>query len=167
LGFIAGCTEKIWRYNPEAGAFKVGDQGPDAGNWWASTASDITGRACEFNDEFTFHFNAEGTFVYDNKGDFYADSYLGSNTTSCEPAVNLTGDQATWNSGTFKFSIIEGTGVNGLGQCVLTRQGSHSGIKKGHDGGDTPTGSVGNSVTYGILAMEQNAGGKGHDVPKI
>src|SRR3546814_2965680 len=54
LGFIAGCTQKVWKLNPEAGAFKVGDQGPDAGNWWSSTADDITGRACEFNDEFTF-----------------------------------------------------------------------------------------------------------------
>src|SRR5690606_41381663 len=118
----------------------------------ASTAGDITGRACEFNDDFTFHFNAEGTSVYDNKGDFYADSYLGSNTNSCEPAVNLTGDQAAWNSGTFKFSIIDGTGVNGLGQLVLTGKGAHIGIKKAHNGGETPTGPVGNSVTYDILA---------------
>jgi len=167
LGFIAGCTEKVWRYNPEAGAFKVGDQGPDAGNWWASTADDVTGRACEFNDEFTFHFDAAGTFVYDNKGDFYADAYLGSSSTSCEPAGNLTGDQAAWNSGTFSFSVIEGAGVNGLGQLVLTGRGAHIGIKKAHNGGETPTGPVGNSVTYDILAMEQNVGGNGYDILKI
>src|SRR5690606_38252713 len=167
LGFIAGCTEKIWRYNPEAGAFKVGDQGPDVGNWWASTAGDITGRACEFNDEFTFHFNAEGTFVYDNKGDFYADSCLGSNTNSCEPAVNLTGDQATWTSGTCKCWMNEGSGVNGRGQLVWTGKGADIGIRKAHNGGETPTGPVGNSVTYDMLAMEQNAGGKGYDVLKI
>src|SRR5690606_2450086 len=136
LGFIAGCTEKIWRYNPEAGAFKVGDQGPDVGNWWASTAGDITGRACEFNDEFTLRCHAEGTFVYATEGGFYADSYLGSNTSSSEPAVNLTGNQAAWNSGTFKFSIIEGTGVSGLGQLVLTGKGAHIGIKKAHNGGE-------------------------------
>lgn len=167
LGFIAGCTEKVWRFNPDAGAFKVGDQGPDAGNWWSSTADDITGRACEFNDEFTFQFNAEGTFIYDNKGDFYADGYLGSASTSCEPASNLSGDQAAWNSGTFSFSVIEGTGVNGLGQLVLTGRGAHIGIKKAHNGGETPTGPVGNSITYDILAMDQNVGGQGYDILKI
>ena len=167
LGFIAGCTEKVWKLNPEAGAFKVGDAGPDAGNWWSSTADDITGRACEFNDEFTFQFNAEGTFSYDNKGDFYADEYLGTKTKGCEPASNLTGSQAAWNSGTFSFSVIEGTGVNGLGQLVLTGEGAHIGIKKAHNGGETPTGPVGNSITYDILAMEQDVDGKGYDILKI
>jgi hypothetical protein len=167
LGFIAGCTEKVWRYNPEAGAFKVGDQGPDVGNWWGSTDADIAGRACEFNDEFTFHFNAEGTFIYDNKGDFYADGYLGTKTQGCEPASNLSGDQALWNSGTFSFAVIEGTGVNGLGQLVLTGKGAHIGIKKAHNGGETPTGPAGNSVTYDIFAMEQNVDGKGYDILKI
>lgn len=167
LGFIAGCTEKVWRYNPEAGAFKVGDAGPDAGNWWSSTADDVAGRACEFNDEFTFQFNAQGTFNYDNHGDFYADAYLGSASTSCEPASNLTGDQATWNSGTFNFSVIEGTGVNGLGQLVLTGKGAHIGVKKAHNGGETPTGPIGNSITYDIIAMEQNVDGQGYDILKI
>lgn len=167
LGFIAGCTEKAWRYNPEAGAFKVGDQGPNAGNWWGSTDADVAGRACEFNDEFIFHFNAAGTFIYDNKGDFYADGYLGTKTQGCEPASNLSGDQALWNSGTFSFTVIEGTGVNGLGQLVLTGKGAHIGIKKAHNGGETPTGPAGNSVTYDILAMEQNVDGKGYDILKI
>ncbi|GGG76853.1 hypothetical protein GCM10007415_05860 [Parapedobacter pyrenivorans] len=167
LGFIAGCTEKVWRYNPEAGTFKVGDAGPDAGNWWSSTDGDVTGRACEFNDEFTFQFNAEGTFIYDNKGDFFADGYLGTKTTGCEPASNLSGDQTLWNSGTFNFSVIEGAGVNSLGQLVLTGKGAHIGIKKAHNGGETPTGPVGNSVTYDILAMEQNVGGKGYDILKL
>lgn len=167
LGFIAGCTEKVWRYNPEAGTFKVGDAGPDAGNWWSSADGDVTGRACEFNDEFTFQFNAEGTFIYDNKGDFFADGYLGTKTTGCEPASNLSGDQTLWNSGTFNFSVIEGAGVNSLGQLVLTGKGAHIGIKKAHNGGETPTGPVGNSVTYDILAMEQNVGGKGYDILKL
>src|SRR5690606_29003491 len=76
LGFIAGCTEKNWKLNPEAGAFKVGP-GPDNGSWWSSGAGDVSARACEFNDVFTFRFDAEGTYIYDNKGDFFADGYLG------------------------------------------------------------------------------------------
>lgn len=167
LGFIAGCDEKVWKYNPEAGAFQVGDGGPDTGNWWSSGDGEVTARACEFNDEFTFMFDPEGTFVYDNKGDFYADGYLGTASTSCEPASNLTGAQAAWNSGTFSFSVTEGTGINGLGQLVLTGEGAHIGVKKAHNGGETDTGPVGNSVTYDIIAMERNVGGEGYDILKV
>ena len=166
LGFIAGCTERVWKLNPEAGAFKVGE-GPDNGNWWGSGTAEVTGRACEFNDEFTFKFNAEGTFIYDNKGDFFADGYLGSGSTACEPASNLTGDQAAWNSGTFSFSVIEGGGVNGLGQLRLNGRGAHIGVKKAHNGGETASGPAGNSITYDILAMEQNVNGQGYDILKI
>ncbi|MBK1438622.1 PKD domain-containing protein [Parapedobacter sp. ISTM3] len=166
LGFIAGCTEKVWRLNPEAGAFKVGE-GPDNGNWWSSGAGDVQARACEFNDEFTFRFDAQGTFAYDNKGDLFADGYLGTGSTACEPASNLTGDQAAWDSGTFSFSVIEGAGINGLGQLRLNGRGAHIGVKKAHNGGETPGGPVGNSVTYDILAMEQNVNGEGYDILKI
>ncbi|WP_139215767.1 hypothetical protein [Parapedobacter composti] len=166
LGFIAGCTQKVWRINPEAGAFKVGE-GPDNGNWWSLGAADLTLRACEFNDEFTFVFNPEGTFIYDNKGDFYADGYLGNGSSGCEPASNLTGDQAAWNSGTFSFTVIEGGGVNGLGQLRLNGRGAHIGVKKAHNGGETNTGPVGNTITYDIIAMEQNVNGQGYDILKI
>src|SRR5690606_34823951 len=48
LGFIAGCTEKVWELDPGAGAYKVGPN-PDDGTWWQNTAGDVTSRACEFN----------------------------------------------------------------------------------------------------------------------
>src|SRR5699024_9501263 len=46
-GFIAGCAQKTWTLNPEAGAEGVG---PSAGNvmWWSNTAADVTGaRVCD------------------------------------------------------------------------------------------------------------------------
>ncbi len=166
LGFIAGCTQRVWKLNPEAGAFKVGP-GPDNGSWWGSGTADVAARACEFNDEFTFTFDAAGTFKYDNKGDFFADGYLGNASSGCEPAGNLRGAQATWNSGTFRFSVTETGGVNGLGQLRLSGQGAHIGIKKAHNGGETTTGPTWNSVTYDILEMTQGAGGGAYDILKI
>jgi len=166
LGFIAGCDTKTWKLNPEAGAFKVGP-GPGNGEWWASGAGDIQGRSCEFNDEFTFSFNAEGTFDYDNKGDFFADGYLGNQTAGCEPATNLTGEQKLWDSGTFSFVVTEGTGVNKLGQLRLVGKGAHIGVKKAHNGGETPTGPVNDYVLYDILSMEKNVDGKGYDLLTI
>lgn len=166
LGFIAGCTERVWKLNPEAGAFKVGE-GPDMGNWWGSGTADVQARACEFNDEFTFTFDAAGTFKYDNKGDFFADGYLGNKTSGCEPAGNLTGAQAVWNSGSFKFSVTETGGVRGLGQLRLTGQGAHIGVKKAYNGGENSTAPSWNSITYDILEMAHNVGGQGYDILKI
>ena len=67
--------------------------GPNNGSWWSSGPGEVTSRSCEFNDEYTFHFNAAGTFEYDNKGDFYADGYLGSGSSGCEPNSNLPANQ--------------------------------------------------------------------------
>ncbi|MBP7558128.1 MAG: hypothetical protein KA821_17760 [Chitinophagaceae bacterium] len=166
IGFIAGCTSKKWKLNPEAGTYKVGE-GPDMGNWWSSGAGDVTGRACEFNDEYIFSFNAEGTFVYDNKGDYYADGYIGASTFGCEPNSNLSGAQAAWASGNFNFTVIDGGGVRGLGQLRLSGTGAHIGLQKVHNGGETTSGPVGNSITYDILEMRQNVNGLGYDILKV
>ncbi|MBD1420431.1 hypothetical protein [Sphingobacterium chuzhouense] len=166
LGFLASCTQKTWKLNPEAGAFKVGP-GADNGEWWSSGTADVITRACEFNDEFTFSFNAEGTFVYDNHGDFFADGYLGNKTAGCEPAANLKGDQTPWSSGTFKFSVVEGAGVRKLGQLRLIGKGAHIGVKKAHNGGETDSAPTWNEVTYDILERNKNVDGKGYDLLKI
>ncbi len=165
IGFIASCTQKTWKLNPDAGAYKVGE-GADAGNWWSSGIGEVAGRACEFNDEYTFSFNAEGTFVYDNKGDFFGDGYLG-NGNGCQPNSNLPAAQELWASGVFKFTVIDGAGVRGLGQLKLTGTGAHIGLQKVHNGGETTSGPVGNSITYDILEMTQNAGGQGYDILKV
>lgn len=166
LGFIAGCDTKTWKLNPAPGAFKVGP-GPNSGEWWASGAGELVARSCEFDDEFTFAFNAEGTFNYDNKGDFFAEDYIGNKSGGCEPASNLTGDQALWNSGTFSFSVTEGTGVNKLGQLRLIGKGAHIGVKKAQNGGEYTAGPVGESIVYDILAMERNVDGQGYDLLTI
>lgn len=166
LGFIAGCTNKIWKLNPEAGTFKVGP-GADNGSWWTSGADALVDRVCEFNDEFKFSFNAQGTFVYDNKGDFFADGYLGNKTSGCEPVVNLKGNQGLWSSGTFNFAVSEGTGAKKLGQLRLIGKGAHIGVKKAHNGGETEAGPVNEYVLYDILEMKKNVDGKGYDLLKV
>ena len=54
--FLSGTT---WKLDPSAGALKVGP-GIDDGSWWASSAEDVTARACLFDDEYVF--NADGSF---------------------------------------------------------------------------------------------------------
>ena len=45
---------------PEAGALKVGPA-PNNGDWWQSSADDVTTRACYFDDEYIF--NSDGSFT--------------------------------------------------------------------------------------------------------
>ncbi|HEX2845287.1 MAG TPA: hypothetical protein VHN59_01975 [Chitinophagaceae bacterium] len=165
LGFIASCTSKKWKLNPAAGAYKVGE-GADNGNWWSSGAGDVTGRSCEFNDEYTFVFDGAGTFTYDNKGDFYADGYLGSGSNGCEPNANLNNAQKPWASGNFTYQVLPG-GVKGLGQLKVVGLGAHIGLQKVHNGGETTTGPTWNSITYDIIEMTPNGGGPGHDILKL
>lgn len=166
LGFLASCTEKTWKLNPEAGTYQVGDQGPDVGNWWASGADEVISRACEFNDEYTFKFDRQGTFIYDNKGDFYADGYLGNGTDGCEPNSNLSPAQQPWASGEFRYAITEGTGVRELGQLQVIGTGAHIGLQKVRNGAEN-TAEPATSITYDILEMTQNVDGQGYDILKL
>lgn len=166
IGFIASCTQKKWKLNPAASAYAVGP-GPDNGSWWSNNAGDVTARSCEFDDEYTFTFNAAGTFNYDNKGGFYADGYIGSGSNGCEPNSNLNAAQAPWASGSFTYTVIDGAGINGLGQLKVNGLGAHIGLQKVHNGGETTSGPVGTTITYDILQMTRNVGGAGYDILKL
>jgi hypothetical protein len=159
LGFITSCTSKKWKLDPAAGAYKVGP-GPNDGSWWSSGAGDVTGRSCEFNDEYTFAFSAARTFTYDNKGDFYGDGYLGDNSHTCQPSSNYTAAQAGWGSGTFTYNFVPNAGVAGLGQLTVTGHGAHIGLQKVRNGGEVTSGPA-NAITYDVLAM---TAGPGYDL---
>ena len=155
-GFLAGCVSRTWKLNPEAGAYKVGNEGPGAGNWWSSPATEPAARSCEFNDEYTFVFNEAGTFNYDNKGDFYGDGYLGNNTGTCQPTSNYTANQAPWGSGSFTYSFTPNAGVNNLGQLTVVGLGAHIGLQKVRNGGEVQ--SPASTITYDILSMTHLTG---------
>ena len=155
LGFIASCTSKTWTLIQGAGAYKVGP-GPNDGSWWTSGDGDVTGRDCEFHDEYTFAFDADGTFDYESFDDFYGDGYLGDNSHACQPESNFTATQAPWGSGTHKFAIIKGTGQAGLGQLKVIGLGAHIGLQKVTTNAEITGGPV-ESITYDILSMTQDA----------
>lgn len=152
LGFIASCTQKTWKLNPDAGAYKVGP-GANDGSWWSSSVGDVTSRSCEFNNTYVFKFNAGGDFIFDDLGDFYADGYMGNNTNGCEPSSNYTAGQAAWGSGNFKYAVIPGAGSAGLGQLKVIGFGAHIGLQKVTNAGEITSGVTATSVTYDILVM--------------
>ncbi|MFT3911757.1 MAG: hypothetical protein QM737_20200 [Ferruginibacter sp.] len=157
LGFITSCTEKTWKLMPDAGAYKVGP-GPGDGSWWSSGPGEVTGRSCEFNDEYTFSFNGARTFTYDNHDDFYGDGYLGDNSNSCQPSSNYTSAQAPWGSGSFTYNFIAGAGVNHLGQLTVTGLGAHIGLQKVRNGSEVTSGPA-DAITYDVLSQTHDPAG--------
>ena len=157
LGFITSCTSKKWKLDPTATAYKVGP-GPNDGSWWSSGLGEVTGRSCEFNDEYVFEFSANRKFTYDNKGDFFGDGYLGDNTGTCQPSANYTAVQAPWGSGNFTYTFTQGAGVAGLGQLTVVGLGAHIGLQKVRNGGEVTTGPA-TSITYDVLATTHDVAG--------
>lgn len=164
IGFIASCDKKVWKLNPTAGAYKVGE-GAGNGNWWTSEPTAVTQRACEFNDEYTFSFNATRTFEYDNKGDFFADNNLGPGDGGCHPNSQFKPIQMPWASGTFSYDVLGG-GIRGLGQLRVNGLGAHIGLQKVYNMGEVPVGGgpTATSITYDILEMQKNPGGATYDI---
>lgn len=154
LGFIASCTQKTWKFNPEPNAFWVSQYAGGANSWWASGAGEVTGRPCAFNDTYTFSFNSAGDFVFDDKGDFFGDGYLGDNTSTCQPSSNYTAAQKPWGSGNFHYAVIPTGGVKGLGQLKVIGLGAHIGIQKAINNNETPGGATATSITYDIWEMK-------------
>ncbi|NWJ50217.1 MAG: hypothetical protein HXX14_05085 [Bacteroidetes bacterium] len=154
LGFLASCTQKTWKMNPAPGAFKVG-QFAGGGEWWSSGAQEVIDRYCAFNDTYTFKFNASGDFMFDDKGDFFSDGYIGINpTTTCQTVNQYTTAQKPWGSGNFKYAVIPGGGIKGLGQIKVIGVGAHIGIPKAINNNETPNGATATSVTYDIWSMQ-------------
>jgi hypothetical protein len=153
LGFLASCTSKVWKMNPAAGSIKCG-QFAGGGEWWSSGTAEVTSRPCFFNDTWTFTFNKVGDLAYDDKGDFYSDGYGGvTPSNSCQASTQYTTAQKAWGTGNFKYAVIAGAGVKGLGQIKLIGLGAHFGVPKSVNGNEMPTGPTATSVTYDIWSM--------------
>jgi len=154
LGFIASCTQKTWKPKPGAGAYKVGQFAGDGG-WWTSGDGDVTGRPCLFNDTYTFKFNEAGDYIFDDQGDFWAEDYSGDPQWSCRASSTYPANQANWASGNFKYAIITGAGVKGLGQLKVIGTGAHIGLQKPINNNEVFNSST-TSITYDIWSMTPN-----------
>jgi hypothetical protein len=155
LGFIASCTQKTWKLKPAAGTLWVSQFAGGAGSWWQSGDGDVTARPCTFNDTYTFKFNSSGDYIFDDGGDFYAEDYSGDPTWSCRASSTYPANQANWASGNFKYAIITGAGVKGLGQLKVIGTGAHIGLNKPINNNEVTNSST-TSVTYDIWSMTLN-----------
>jgi hypothetical protein len=155
LGFLASCTQKTWKLKPAAGTLWVSQFAGGVGNWWQSGDGDVTARPCTFNDTYTFKFNRSGDYIYDDGGDFYAEDYSGEPSWSCRASSSYPTNQANWASGNFKYAVIAGTGVKGLGQLKVIGTGAHIGLNKPINGNEVSNSST-TAITYDIWSMQSN-----------
>lgn len=143
-----GKGNRTWKLTPIAGSWEVG---PLSGSpWWSIGAGDIPGRACAYNDEWTF--NTDGTFNYDDKGDFFVDdesgaawpSDIGLPADACASSSQWPDKYKAWSSGTFRF-VIDGS------KLVVAGLGAHVGAYKI---GEQNTASAPESkITYDIVSI--------------
>ena len=69
-----------WSLKADAGSLAVGPA-PDNLTWWASSAEDVTTRACLFNDVITF--NADNTYSHDMGSDTWLEPWQGQDPEGC------------------------------------------------------------------------------------
>ncbi len=149
---LTGNSSKKWKLAPELGALLIGPSDFSA-VWWQNSVADVTGRACLFNDEYTF--NKTGSVMnYDSKGDFYVDEEAGNPHPAGMPAVGCYANSAipaqfqSWaNSGNFTFEVINNNKlkVNGVG--------AHLGLYKAANPPDAAVLTPQNSITYDIISL--------------
>lgn len=148
IAFLTGCGQKVWKLNPAAGALWVGPNDGTTTTWWASAAGDVTGRDCDWNDEYIF--GIDGSYEYDSKGDLWGESYSGFNPDGCYSTADLSADRTAWGSGTHTFEVIPAaTGVNP--KIRVIGDGAFLGIRKAANSGEVTTPQ--SEVTYDVLSM--------------
>ena len=126
-------VEGVWYLAEQAGALAVGpDQG--SGAWWASTAGDVSTRACLFDDSVVFSSN--GDFANGMGSETWVETWQGNDPEGCAAPVAPHNDA----TGTWTFNGTE---------LTLSGEGAHIGLPKAVNGGELSGGaSLPASVTY-------------------
>lgn len=149
MSALTGDSNKSWKLNPEAGALAVGPS-KGSGEWFATSAEDVDGRACTFDD--TYNFDTDNVFTYNTNGDLFAEGYMGVDPAGCITEDMLPASAAAWGSGTHSFSITEASGDDPA-FLTVTGTGAFIALPKAFNGGEYAAGppAENGSVTYEVL----------------
>ena len=112
-----------WQVKKVAGALKVG---PAKGNgdWWQSSADDVTGRACFFDDDFIF--NSDGSFQISMGDQTWVEAWQGASADGCAAPVAP-------HDGAGTYSFVHDQSTNTV---TLIGKGSFIGIPKATNNGE-------------------------------
>ncbi len=147
---LSGCDRKVWKLAPEAAALHVGPSLFET--WWANSDSDVTGRDCQWNDEYIF--TGDGQYIFDTKGDMYADSDANGSIPAdlglgvgCHPTSSWPEQYAAWTDGTHSYTASET-------QLTLSGLGAYMGLYKVGSTAEVTTPQ--SAVTYNIESLTED-----------
>jgi len=124
-----------WMLAPEAGALQVGPSA-GSGEWWSSSADDVTTRACFFDDQYVL--NADGSFQNVLGDETWLEAWQGVDADQCgAPVAPHDGS----NAATWEYDAA-------TGHITLTGVGAYMGLPKAVNAGELPNVDVPESVTY-------------------
>src|SRR3990167_3347624 len=106
----AQTLEGTWKMSPQAGAFGVGPNQGDT-SWFANSLTDVTTRACFFDDLYVF--NTDGTFNNVLGTQSWIEGWQGGSDTCGTPVAPHNGSNAaTWSQNTVNNTItLTGVGA--------------------------------------------------------
>ena len=132
-----------WMLAPEAYAFKVGPA-PGSGEWWASSADDVTTRACLFDD--TYVFGIDGSFTNVLGTETWLEAWQGVAADGCgTPIAPHDGS----NPATYYYDAAGGT-------VTLYGTGAYLVLPKANNQGELPNVPVPDAITYNVTFSDND-----------
>lgn len=129
-----------WKIEPVVGSMGVG---PSAGSveWFAISATDVTTRACLYDDVYTF--NEDGTFTIELGDQTWLETWQGVGAEACGvPVAPYDG------SGNYNYEY------NGS-SLKLIGEGAHVALPKVNNAGELPNVDVPSDITYQVVSLTE------------
>jgi hypothetical protein len=146
MEFISACGTKTWKLNPAAGALWVGPNDGSGTTWWQNSDVEVTGRPCDWNDEYTF--TEAGVYTYNSNGDLWGETYMGFSADACYPITDLPADRADWSDGVHAFEVTDGA----IPKLKVTGNGAFLGLRKPTNGMEVTLPQA--ETIYDVIRME-------------
>lgn len=133
-----------WQVAAEAGSLGVGPNQGDV-SWWSISNSDVTARACYFDDLYIFGTN--GSFVNSQGAETWLEEWQGISVQGCSAPVAP-------HDGSAAAGYVYNASANTI---TLNGKGAYLGLPKVFNGGElTNPENAPESITYIIELMENN-----------
>jgi len=132
-----------WKIAPEAGSLKVGPSS-GSGEWFSISATQVTERACFYDD--TFVFSSNGSFSNVLGSETWLEKWQGVAADGCGAPVAPHNGPA---GATYLYDAVANT-------LTITGKGSYIGIPKANNAGELDKVPVPNSIVYKVTLTDNN-----------
>lgn len=138
--------EGMWKLAPQQGALAVGTT-EGSGSLWSNPLSEVTSRACLFDDSISF--DASGNMIQYMDGSTWIEEWQGSNPPACGAPV-APHDGTTNAPYTYVYD-------SGAGTLTVNGVGAHLGLPKAVNGSEiNSSANAPASITYNVSFVNNN-----------